>query len=124
MLDPACGNGPLLKLLVAPGRDVVGLDMADGELAAARRRPTLAATPLVRAMAQDLPLRADAFDAARSLGWRRDRSQLAGHGVRFRRRGAERDPGARHGDAVGQRQHRVDRHGPHLRQVLGHRGHP
>lgn len=63
VLDLACGNGPLLELLVAPGRDVVGLDMTDGELAAARRRPALATTPLVRAMAQDLPFRADSFDA-------------------------------------------------------------
>src|SRR5438270_13669938 len=51
-----------------------------------------------------------------------DGAQLSWHGVRSGWRRAEYDLGAGHRGAAGQGQYRVQRHGPHLGQVLGHRG--
>src|SRR5882757_3414863 len=51
-----------------------------------------------------------------------DRAQLPWHCVRSGWRWAEYDLGAGHGGAAGQGKYRVQRHGPHLGQVLGHRG--
>lgn len=59
-LDLGCGDGHLLELLVARGVDprrLIGLDMSEAELAAARRRPALAGVRLLgeRAQATSLP---------------------------------------------------------------------
>lgn len=59
VLDLACGDGYLLERLLArehAARRLVGVDMSDGELAAARARPALAEVELVSARAQHLPL--------------------------------------------------------------------
>ncbi len=59
-LDLGCGDGHLLELLVARGLEparLIGLDMSEAELAAARRRPALAGVRLLgeRAQATSLP---------------------------------------------------------------------
>jgi len=62
VLDLACGDGPLLKLLRDRGvDDVVGIDMSEGELSAARERlgPDV---PLVQGRAQALPFEDGSFD--------------------------------------------------------------
>jgi SAM-dependent methyltransferase len=59
VLDLACGDGYLIERILATGRaaeSVVGVDMSDGELTAARARPTLEGVELICARAQDIPL--------------------------------------------------------------------
>lgn len=61
VLDLACGDGPLVELLVAAGHTVTGLDLSEQELAAARQRVPTGAT-LVQGRAQELPFEEGCFD--------------------------------------------------------------
>ncbi|MDI3281890.1 class I SAM-dependent methyltransferase [Polyangium sp. 15x6] len=62
VLDLACGDGALLSLLRARGiQGAVGIDMSEGELAAARARLGPEAT-LVKGRAQELPFEDSSFD--------------------------------------------------------------
>jgi SAM-dependent methyltransferase len=64
ILDLACGDGMLLELLAEQGHwRLAGLDLSDGELAAARRRPALSGALLVQGRAQALPFADESFDA-------------------------------------------------------------
>lgn len=63
VLDLACGDGPMLARLAAPGRSVVGLDRSAPELAAARARLGPDAE-LHEGLAQALPFEDASFDAA------------------------------------------------------------
>jgi SAM-dependent methyltransferase len=62
VLDLACGDGPLLEMLLARGvAEATGVDMSSGELGAARARLGGAAR-LVQARAQALPFADASFD--------------------------------------------------------------
>ncbi|TKD11911.1 class I SAM-dependent methyltransferase [Polyangium fumosum] len=62
VLDLACGDGALLSLLRSHGiQSAVGIDMSEGELAAARARLGLEAI-LVQGRAQALPFEDSSFD--------------------------------------------------------------
>jgi SAM-dependent methyltransferase len=63
VLDLGCGDGHLLALLAARGRDrvLVGVDVSAEELALARARPGL--TALLQARADELPLASASLDA-------------------------------------------------------------
>ncbi len=67
LLDLACGDGHLLALLAdnAPHATLIGIDLSQGELAAARSRLGPRAA-LVRARAQQLPLASASVDAVLS----------------------------------------------------------
>lgn len=62
VLDLACGDGALLARLARPGREIMGLDRSEHELAAARARlgPEVA---LHHGVAQALPFPDGSFDA-------------------------------------------------------------
>lgn len=69
VLDLGCGDGFLLERLVARGHspgDLVGVDLSRHELAAARRRPALAAAWLVGADARAMPVASDSVDGVLS----------------------------------------------------------
>ncbi|HEY3707989.1 MAG TPA: class I SAM-dependent methyltransferase [Amycolatopsis sp.] len=64
VLDLGCGDGELLEILAGRGAEVLaGIDLSSGELAAARRRPTLAGADLRQGRAQELPFEDGSFDA-------------------------------------------------------------
>jgi SAM-dependent methyltransferase len=64
VLDLGCADGALLEVLAAGGaEELAGIDLAEGELAFARRRPALARADLRQGRAQELPFADHAFDA-------------------------------------------------------------
>ncbi|MBB1258687.1 class I SAM-dependent methyltransferase [Streptomyces alkaliterrae] len=66
VLDLGCGDGHLLDLLAATGRDpkhLAGVDLSTASLAAAARRPALAHAALTAARCQQLPFPDRSFDA-------------------------------------------------------------
>ncbi|WP_086826299.1 class I SAM-dependent methyltransferase [Allokutzneria sp. NRRL B-24872] len=63
VLDLGCGDGVLMELLAAAGRELTGLDLSPDSLAVARRRPALADARLVEGRAQRLPFPDNDFDA-------------------------------------------------------------
>ena len=64
VLDLGCGDGHLLELLArAPARTLIGVDLSDAELAAARRRPALARAVLLGGDAAALPVADASIDA-------------------------------------------------------------
>ncbi|MFF3560457.1 class I SAM-dependent methyltransferase [Streptomyces sp. NPDC002574] len=64
VLDLGCADGALLELLAGRGAGVLaGIDLSEGELALARRRPALAGADLRRGRAQELPFADGSFDA-------------------------------------------------------------
>jgi SAM-dependent methyltransferase len=65
VLDLGCADGTLLAVLARNGaRELAGIDLSDGELALARRRPELVRADLRLGHAQELPFPDDSFDAA------------------------------------------------------------
>ncbi|WP_042404093.1 class I SAM-dependent methyltransferase [Streptacidiphilus carbonis] len=64
VLDLGCADGALLEVLAAAGaEELAGIDLADGELEFARRRPALARADLRQGRAQELPFPDGSFDA-------------------------------------------------------------
>ncbi|WP_412544073.1 class I SAM-dependent methyltransferase [Longispora sp. K20-0274] len=64
VLDLGCADGRLLELLAEAGAEALaGIDLSEGELAFARRRPALAGADLRCGRAQRLPFGDGAFDA-------------------------------------------------------------
>jgi SAM-dependent methyltransferase len=64
VLDLGCADGALLEVLAGQGAEVLaGIDLSEGELAFARRRPALADADLRQGRAQRLPFADDSFDA-------------------------------------------------------------
>ncbi|MFB9902973.1 class I SAM-dependent methyltransferase [Allokutzneria oryzae] len=63
VLDLGCGDGALLELLAATGRELTGIDISPDSLALARRRPALAEARLLEGRAQELPFADNSFDA-------------------------------------------------------------
>ncbi|WP_431968120.1 class I SAM-dependent methyltransferase [Nocardia sp. bgisy134] len=64
VLDLGCGDGALLAVLARDGATgLAGVDISEGELAVARRRPELVDADLREARAQELPFAEDSFDA-------------------------------------------------------------
>ncbi|MDH6125036.1 class I SAM-dependent methyltransferase [Kitasatospora sp. GP82] len=63
VLDLGCADGALLQVLAEGGAEVLaGIDLSEGELALARRRPALATADLRHGRAQQLPFRNGSFD--------------------------------------------------------------
>ncbi|MDX3095183.1 class I SAM-dependent methyltransferase [Streptomyces sp. ME19-03-3] len=63
VLDLGCADGALLELLAGRGAEAAGIDLSEGELALARRRPALAGADLRLGRAQELPFADASFDA-------------------------------------------------------------
>ncbi|MEU6342040.1 methyltransferase domain-containing protein [Streptomyces sp. NPDC046977] len=64
VLDLGRADGALLELLAGQGAGVLaGIDLSEGELALARRRPSLADADLRQGRAQELPFADNSFDA-------------------------------------------------------------
>jgi SAM-dependent methyltransferase len=64
VLDLGCADGTLLADLARNGvPELAGVDLSEGELALARRRPELVGADLRVGRAQELPFADDAFDA-------------------------------------------------------------
>ncbi|WP_018352325.1 class I SAM-dependent methyltransferase [Longispora albida] len=64
VLDLGCADGMLLQLLAEAGAETLaGIDLSEGELAFARRRPALADADLRCGRAQQLPFSDNAYDA-------------------------------------------------------------
>jgi ubiquinone/menaquinone biosynthesis C-methylase UbiE len=63
VLDLGCGDGSLLAVMARNGAiALAGIDLSDGELATAERRPELAGADIRQGRAQELPFADDAFD--------------------------------------------------------------
>ena len=64
VLDLGCGDGALLAVFARNGAETLaGIDLSEGQLAQARKRPELADADLRHGRAQDLPFADHAFDA-------------------------------------------------------------